>query len=29
MGRWMYKFQKGGLSNDGMWMFLSMTTRKS
>ena len=29
MGRWMYKFQKGGLSNDGIWMFLSLTTRKS
>jgi len=29
MGRWMYKFQKGGLSNDGMWMFLSLTTRTS
>ena len=29
MGRWMYKIQKGGLSNDGIWMFLSLTTRKS
>jgi hypothetical protein len=29
IGRWMYKIQKGGLSNDGIWMFLSLTTRKS
>ncbi len=29
MGRWMYKFQKGGLSNDGIWIFLTLTTRKS
>jgi SAM-dependent methyltransferase len=29
IGRWMYKFQKGGLSNDGTWMFLSLATRKS
>ena len=28
MGRWMYKFQKGGLSNDGIWMFLSLTRQK-
>ena len=25
MGRWMYKLQKGGASNDGIWMFLSLT----
>jgi methylase of polypeptide subunit release factors len=29
IGRWMYKFQKGGLLNDGLWMFLSLATRKS
>jgi methylase of polypeptide subunit release factors len=27
MGRWMYKLQKGGVSNDGIWMFLSLTRR--
>ena len=29
IGRWMYKFQKGGLSNDGIWILLSLNTRKS
>lgn len=28
MGRWLYKFQKGGVSNDGIWMFLSLTRRR-
>ena len=27
-GRWLYKFQKGGVSNDGIWMFLSLTRRR-
>ncbi|MCE3224268.1 MAG: hypothetical protein K0S58_2448 [Nitrospira sp.] len=25
VGRWMYKLQKGGVSNDAVWMFLSLT----
>lgn len=25
MGRWMYKLQKGGVSNDSIWMMLSLT----
>lgn len=29
VGRWMYKLQKGGVSNDGIWMFLSLTKGKS
>lgn len=28
MGRWMYKVQKGGVANDGIWMFLSLTRQK-
>ena len=27
-GRWMYKLQKGGVSNDGIWMMLSLTRRR-
>jgi methylase of polypeptide subunit release factors len=29
LSRWMYKFQKRRLSNDGIWMFLSLTTQRS
>ncbi len=25
MGRWMYKAQKGGVANDGIWLMLSLT----
>ena len=28
LARWMYKVQKGGVSNDGLWMFLSLTRYK-
>lgn len=28
MGRWMYKLQKGGVANDGIWMMLSLTRRR-
>ncbi len=28
VGRWIYKLQKGGVSNDGIWMFLSLTRRR-
>ena len=27
LGRWMYKLQKGGVPNDGIWMFLSLIRR--
>ena len=29
MGRWMYKVQKGGVANDGIWMFLSLTRHQN
>lgn len=29
IGRWMYKLQKGGVSNDAIWMMLSLTRNES
>jgi hypothetical protein len=28
LGRWMYRLQKGGVTNDGVWMMLSLTKRR-
>lgn len=28
MGRWLYKLQKGGVANDGLWTMLSLTKTK-
>jgi SAM-dependent methyltransferase len=29
IGRWLYKLQKGGVSNDGLWMMLSLTKSRT